>query len=72
MAKSAKCGFILMTHMLSMHSSHNRPAERIRAYTNRLALSFLDSSDLLGLLAPRLAKHTLSAFDDLQEANQLG
>jgi hypothetical protein len=26
---------------------------------------------LLGLLAPRLAEHTLSAFHYLQEANQL-
>jgi hypothetical protein len=32
----------------------------------------LDSNDLLDLLAPRLAEHILSAFDDLQKANQLG
>jgi hypothetical protein len=61
-----------MSPMLSMRSSHSRPAESLRAFTNRVASSSWNSSDLLGYLAPLLAEHMLSAFDDLQEANQLG
>jgi ketosteroid isomerase-like protein len=59
-------------HILLMLSSHSRPAERKRSYTNCLASSFLDSSNSLGYLALRLAENMLSVFNDLQEANQLG
>jgi hypothetical protein len=72
MARSARFGLTLTTHMLSMRCSHSRPAESIRAYPNRLTPSSLDRSDLLGLLAPELAEHTLSASHSPQETNQLG